>query len=82
MIQNIGQQPNSFLSHHRIMAASSCGIFNGDCHFLGVFLFISLEWVDSFKHQNDVENLTLLSNVRFLTSFRRLEESTYYVSTK
>ena len=27
MIQNIGQQPNSFLSHHRIMAASSYGMY-------------------------------------------------------
>ena len=41
-----------------------------------------LHWVDSFKRWNNVGNLTLLSNVRFLTSFRRLEESTHYVSTK
>ena len=43
------------------------------CSFLTVALLL---WVDSFKPWNDVGNLTLLSNVRFLTSFRRLEEST------
>ena len=35
-------------------------------------------WVDSFKRRNDVGNLTLLSNVRFSTSFRHLEESTLW----
>ena len=46
-------------------------------------IFIHL--VDSSKRQNDAENLTLLKikvltllgNVRFLASFRRLEESTH-----
>ena len=38
-------------------------------------------WVDSSKHRNDVENLTLLSNVRFPTTFQRLKESTQDVET-
>ena len=37
--------------------------------------YILTQWVDSLKRRNDVGNLTLLSNLRFSTSFRRLEES-------
>ena len=63
MIQNIGQQPNSFLSHHRIKAASSYGMYFQ--WRLPFFRRFPLHFFRIFKRRNDVENLTLLSNVRF-----------------
>ena len=60
-----------------------CGL-SSEVGMLGVvFVEILRQWVDSSKRRNNAENLTLLiivstllSNIRFSASLRRLEEST------